>query len=217
MADTGNSRAPLPLGKEIPMTLRPVLMPFAAVAFATALSGQALIEHAAAMAGASAGVAGGKAVSDALTSVLGKAADETSAAAAESPKTSTRPAGNPEAKPAGVSAMADQQGKAAPSASARPAWRRSDGERPVLPVSQSYDSRYHSQAAPLVSSAQLRSIATGASQSDVIASLGVPAARISMDDDGHHVEILEYTSNGSRVGSVRCTDGRVESVNTAQP
>ena len=88
----------------------------------------------------------------------------------------------------------------------------------MLPVSQPYYSSYHyAEPAPLVSSAQLRSVATGASQSAVIGSLGTPAARISMDDDGHYVEILEYTANGSRVGSVRCSDGRVQSVNAAQP
>jgi len=205
------------------MTPRPVFVTFAAVAFAALLSGQALTDHAAALAGASAGVAGGKVVSDALTKILGGAADQTGAAAAESPKTSKKPAktteaGNPEAKPAGVSAMANQGNTAAPSSAARPAWRRSVGERPVLPASQPYYNSYHyAEPAPLVSSAQLRSVATGASQSAVIGSLGTPAARISMDDDGHYVEILEYTANGSRVGSVRCSDGRVESVNTAQP
>ena len=92
------------------------------------------------------------------------------------------------------------------------------GERPVLPVSQPYYNSYHyAEPAPLVSSVQLRSVATGVSQSAVIGSLGTPAARISMDDNGHYVEILEYMANGNRVGSVRCSDGRVESVNTAQP
>lgn len=200
------------------MTLRRILIPLGAVAFAAAMSGQSLTDHAAAMAGASAGVAGGKVVSDALTRILGEAADQTGAAAAESPKTSKKPEKNTEAKPAGVSAIGHHQSAAAPSASARPAWRRSVGERPVLPESQpDYRSYRYADPAPLVSSAQLRSVATGASRADVIGSLGAPAARISMDDDGHFVEILEFSANGSRVGSVRCSDGRVESVNTAQP
>jgi hypothetical protein len=218
MADAERSHAPVPWGKEIRMTLRRILIPLGAVAFAAAMSGQSLTDHAAAMAGASAGVAGGKVVSDALTRILGGAADQTGAAAAESPKTSKKPEKSTEAKPAGVSAMGHQQSAAAPSASARPAWRRSVGERPVLPESQpDYSSYRYADPAPLVSSAQLRSVATGASRADVIGSLGAPAARISMDDDGHFVEILEFSANGSRVGSVRCSDGRVESVNTAQP
>ena len=67
-----------------------------------------------------------------------------------------------------------------------------------------------------MTTAQLRAVASGANRSEVIGSLGVPAARITMDDNGHLVEILQYNANGARVGSVRCSDGRVESVNTAE-
>ena len=63
---------------------------------------------------------------------------------------------------------------------------------------------------------ELRAIAVGTSRADVLGKVGVPAAQITMDDDGHLVEILEYTADGARVGSVRCSDGRVESVNAAQ-
>jgi len=65
---------------------------------------------------------------------------------------------------------------------------------------------------PAVTSAELRAIAVGTSRADVVGKVGIAAATITMDDGGHLVEILEYTANGNRVGSVRCNDGRVESV-----
>jgi hypothetical protein len=88
--------------------------------------------------------------------------------------------------------------------------------RQILPVVQPSFGRYESpQPAQQVPSARLRSVASGASRGQVIAGLGIPSARITMDDHGHLVEILQYTANGIRAGSVRCRDGRVESVNTA--
>ncbi|MGA3024486.1 MAG: hypothetical protein ABSF98_06940 [Bryobacteraceae bacterium] len=194
-------------------------LPFALVSLlcGAALSGQALTDHAAAIAGASAGVAGGKVVSDALTKILQSASDTTGTAATQPPKPDTKPAKKAQTNPAGVPAMAAAPFSPAPSAPTPPAWRRPGEPRPVLPVVQPSFSRYESrEPARQVTSAQLRSVASGASRAEVIASLGIPAARITMDDNGHLVEILEYTANGSRVGSVRCSDGRVESVNTAE-
>ena len=107
--------------------------------------------------------------------------------------------------------MAAPQVSPATAAPARPAWQRPVEARPVLPVLQPSFSHYRSpEPAPQVTSAQLRSVASGASRSDVIGSLGIPAARITMDDNGHLVEILQYAANGSRVGSVRCSDGAVD-------
>jgi hypothetical protein len=181
-----------------------------------ALSGQALSDHAAAIAGASAGVAGGKVTSDALTRILQSASDATGTAAAQPPKPDKKPVQAAPAKPADVPAMAASQFSPTPSAPAQPAQRRPAGARPVLPIAQPSFSRYESsEPVRQVTTAQLLAVASGASRGDVIGSLGTPAARITMDDNGHLVEILEYTANGNRVGSVRCNDGRVESVNTA--
>jgi hypothetical protein len=217
MADAWNNGAPLPWGEEIRMTARRLPFALAAILFGTALSGQSLTDHAAAIAGASAGVAGAKALSDPLSRILQSASDAAGTAAAESPKPEKKPARNTQMKQVGTPAMAAPQVSPVPAAPARPAWQRPAEARPVLPVLQPSFSRYESPApAPQVTSVQLRSVASGASRADVIGSLGIPAARITMDDHGHLVEILQYTSNGSRVGSVRCSDGRVESVNTAE-
>jgi len=191
--------------------------------------GQTLTDHAAAIAGASAGVAGGRVVSDALSRVLESASDTTGAAAAETKKADTkkadRSARSATAKsgsvsvspgPAAPAFAAPSPGFAAsspgPSAPARP-WRAPSADRSVassgLPAFEHFDMP---PPPPAVTPAELRAIALGSSRLDVVGKVGIPAAQITMDDDGHLVEILEYTANGRRVGSVHCSDGRVESV-----
>ena len=191
--------------------------------------GQTLTDHAAAIAGASAGVAGGRVVSDALSRVLESAADTTGAAAAETKKTETkkadnRPARSTSAKTGNVSPLSSAAAPVfaastpAPSVPARP-WRAPSADRAVtssgLPPFVHFDMPPPPPAVPAVTSAQLRAIALGTSRADVVGKVGIPAARITMDDDGRLVEILEYSANGNRVGSVHCSDGRVESVDAA--
>jgi len=184
-----------------------------AAAFGMSLSAQAFADHAAAIAGASAGVAGARALRDPLSRIL-QSASEVATPAPEATRAETKPAMGVTLKSAGTQ-PSPQKFVASPSGT--PAWRRGSANR--RPASASEDetfSTYESaSAAPQVTTAQLKTVASGATRSDVIGSLGVPAARITMDDNGHLVEILQYSANGVRVGSVRCTDGRVESVNTA--
>ena len=185
---------------------------FFSLLFAISLSGQALTDHAAAVAGASAGVAGARALRDPLTNLLQSAADVGSPA----PQAS-RPAGKPQSSAPAVTTP--KQAPAAAASTASPS-RHSSGKR-------GYESRsfvaggasplsvFESPApAPPVTTAQLLTITSGAARSDVIGSLGAPSGRITMDDNGHLVEILQYSAQGSRVGSVRVSDGKVESVNT---
>jgi hypothetical protein len=226
MADTGNLGAPVPWREEIRMIARGLPLGLAAIVFGTVLSGQAFTDHAAAVAGAAAGVAGATAIKDPLTRLL-DAASGAANTAAEAPKPSRKSSkGAPEqpaAAPAttgnattGASASSSSDAPVS-SAPARSSWRRSSDQRPTLTAGQASFSRYQSPVPESnVSTAQLRSVSSGASNSQVIASLGTPAARITMDDGGHLVEILEYTSHGNRVGSVRCSDGHVESVNAGR-
>ena len=183
--------------------------------FATLLSGQAFTEHAAAIAGASAGVAGARALRDPLTRILQSASEVA---------TPAPPAGNAAltAYPTASTPSQTPPPAFAPSPSAppaaRPGWRRGSGgnTRPVLSATQTVFSLYESTPYnPPVTADQLQAVASGASRSEVVGRLGVPSGRITMDDNGHLVEILQYSSHGVRVGSVRCNDGRVESVNTA--
>jgi hypothetical protein len=186
---------------------------------ASILSGQTFADHAAAIAGASAGVAGATALRDPLSRILQSASDASGTAAAEAPKPDKKPARSAAPQTAGTPASVHPLAAPSvltPSPSARPDWRRGGDSRQVLAGGQASFSAYESSApATLVTSAQLRAVASGANRSEVIGSLGIPAAQITMDDHGHLVEILQYNANGSRVGSVRCSDGRVESVNTA--
>jgi hypothetical protein len=185
------------------------------------LSGQALTDHAAAVAGAAAGVAAATALRDPLTRILDAASGAASTAASETPRTkptkpAAKPAGGAQSQPSGAPAMATAKDSPAPAVAPQSGWRRRAASAPMLSVGQPSFNRYESaEPMALVTTAQLRSVTAGASSGQVIESLGIPAARITMEDSGHLVEILEYNANGSRVGSVRCADDRVESVDTA--
>ena len=64
---------------------------------------------------------------------------------------------------------------------------------------------------PVATAADLKTIALGTGREDVL-KLGVPAARITMYDDGHLVEIFRYMSRDTNIGIVRLSDGAVLSV-----
>jgi len=201
-------------------------LPFglAAILCGASLYGQAFSDHAAAVAGAAAGVAAATAIKDPLSRLLDAAsgAASTAAGAPEPAKPARKTSQSTPAKAAGVPDAGAAQ--ASPTLSASPAtgggsgqssWRRPAGSRPVLPVGQGSFNYYGSPQESSVTPAELKSVASGTSNADVVAKLGTPAARITMDDGGRLVEILEYTQNGTRVGSVHCSDGRVESVDAA--
>jgi tetratricopeptide (TPR) repeat protein len=57
----------------------------------------------------------------------------------------------------------------------------------------------------------LQKVTAGMSRSQVL-QLGPPAGRITTDDDGHLIEIFQYSVNGESLGTVRLTDGTVSSV-----
>jgi len=199
-------------------------LPFLLIALSGGLAalGQSLTDHAAAIAGASAGVAGGRVVSDALSRVLQSASDATGTAAAEptngktgrGSKDNTPVLAGPWAGvPAGASAapvFTPGDSGPAPQASAGHPSRGGSGPAPGQPVYYRAVSAEPSIAS--VTPAELRGVSPGTKRDDVIGKVGLPYAQITMDDDGHLVQILEYGANGNRVGSVRCSDGRVESV-----
>jgi tetratricopeptide (TPR) repeat protein len=62
-----------------------------------------------------------------------------------------------------------------------------------------------------VTADDLRKVTAGMNREQLL-QLGSPAARITMDDDGHLIEIYQYSANGSGIGTVRLTDGTVSSV-----
>ena len=211
MAAVSRGVVALLLGREICMIARRLSFAVGVLLSASLLSGQALTDHAAAIAGATAGVAGARALRDPLTRILQSASEiNTPAPPSKNAALTAYPTASTPTQPPPPAFT--------PSPSPAPAWRRgSRGEvRPVLAATQQIFAAYESApSASPVTTDQLRAVASGATRAEVVAHLGVPSGRISMDDNGHLVEILQYSARGSRVGSVRCRDGRVESVNTA--
>ena len=64
---------------------------------------------------------------------------------------------------------------------------------------------------PEVTPDDLKTLAMGTARRDVL-KLGAPAARITMFDDGHLVEIYRYQMRETTFGVVRLSDGSVSSV-----
>jgi hypothetical protein len=64
---------------------------------------------------------------------------------------------------------------------------------------------------PEMSPQNLKTVATGMSRADLLR-LGAPASKITMDEDGHTVEIYSYRQQGQKIGTVRLNNGAVASV-----
>jgi tetratricopeptide (TPR) repeat protein len=62
-----------------------------------------------------------------------------------------------------------------------------------------------------VSADDLQKVTKGMSREQLL-KLGLPAGRITGDDDGHLMETYQYAANGTSLGTVRLTDGSVSSV-----
>jgi tetratricopeptide (TPR) repeat protein len=57
----------------------------------------------------------------------------------------------------------------------------------------------------------LQKVTEGMSREQLL-KLGAPTGRITMDEDGHLIEIFQYSANGTGLGTVRVTDGAVSGV-----
>lgn len=60
----------------------------------------------------------------------------------------------------------------------------------------------------------LKKVSAGISREDLIRKLGVPAGKVTSDEDGHLLETYSYFSNGVKVGAVKLSDGVVTEVRT---
>jgi hypothetical protein len=195
-----------------------------------AVSAQAIMEHAAAAAGATVGTAGGKALSNLIDKTLNKAAAPEADAAKSTAKTA------PAATPPNAAATTSPNPAAAPSASTPAATKRSRAPRqPAAPVAkpapdQSLDRALDQTldhtldqglAAPVFAVAPVPSIEDfakvkeGGARQDVFAALGTPSSHITIPDDGHLIEIMTYSDGRRRLGSVRLDNGQVVSISTA--
>jgi|GEM_PF-1144155 len=183
---------------------------------------QAMTEAAGVLAGGSIGGVAGKKVSDGITHVMGKvegvtgkAAKTTKApeAAVSKAKGDTSGGAVLQVGPGGV--VKDHSLVPPPPPPAKraamvpppPGEERSPDVtafRPLVPVLPALPP-------PQVTADDLRSLPNGTGRNDVL-KMGAPAARISMYDDGHLVEIYRYQSHDRTIGVVKLSDGAVSSV-----
>jgi hypothetical protein len=185
------------------------------------LSAQSLVESsAAAAAGGTAGAVAGKKVSDAITNIFNKV-DKTTKSVAASKQGEKGEKQNEPLFEVGPGEPRAKSGEAGSGGSTRP-----DSVPPPPPVRRASTRRSApppetvavpapvappEPPAPVVTAAELRTVAVGANRDDVL-KLGTPAARITMFDDGHLVEIYRYVSGDANVGTVQLSDGAVASV-----
>ena len=191
--------------------------------------GQTMTEFGAAAAGGVTGGVAGKKVSDGLTNILDKIDQQTTAAAA-SPTPS---------KPAVAAAPLLIVGPGVPAAGAVSAGPSIDGTKPprvaraavaesvppppplphatvaMKPIEPIRTQQPVLMAVvpppPPVTIEDLSALSKGQSREEVM-KLGQPASRITMDDDGHLLEIFRYMSQDATFGVVRLIDGAVSSV-----
>jgi hypothetical protein len=182
------------------------IMPFVA-AFAGA---QTMTEVGASAAGSAIGSAAGKKVSDGITAIFGKV-DKSTAKAAKAPPDESKSdplleVGPGVPKATGVESVpppppaAGSRRASAPKPAAEPAMPEIAPPPPPPPPPP-----------PQVTAAELKNISKGLSREDLL-KLGAPASRITMDDDGHLLEIFSYSDKDTSFGRVRLIDGAVATV-----
>lgn len=172
--------------------------------------GQSLLEHSAAAAGGSVGGVAGKKVSDGLTAIFGKI-DQQTRKAAKGPEASA-PKPNPNAPLFEVGPAVPKQRNAVPPPPP-PIHRASVQKLPPMPVTRRVVPVPQPNLDPprQPSLAELRSVTSGMSRDDVL-KFGTPSVRITMNDEGHLLEIYRYIDNSKNLGTLRLTDGAVSSV-----
>jgi len=182
---------------------------------------QSLAEHAAAASGATIGTAAGKPLSNAITKIFGQT--DTAAKKAANPAVNsklTKPEPERESAPLiqpgpGSGSIGGSGGG---SSSGEPAPSRHGGFSRHPAASQ-----YTAIAAPApleipqaprreLTAEEFSSVHVGASEQDVVTTLGQPESRVTIPDDGHLVEICQYWSQGKLLGTVRLDNGQVINV-----
>jgi len=177
---------------------------------------QSLLEHSAAAAGGSVGGVAGKKVSDGLTSIFEKVDKHTQkaakAATSATSTTSTTPATSGEPLLEVGPGVPKQRASVPPPP---PPLRHATVRKVPAPLPMARVPvpmiAPEVEPAPQVTLAELRGVTAGMHRADVL-KLGEPAARITMYDDGHLVEIYRYLNRDADLGAVRLTDGSVSSV-----
>jgi hypothetical protein len=172
------------------------------------LFGQAMIDAAAATAGGAVGGVAGKKVSDGLSGILGKV-DQVTAKAAKGKATEKDvplfEVGPP--VPKGSVESVPPPPPLGNHATARPVFAQVQDPR-TLPF---HEIRPPSPAPPELSVQDLKAIPIGMSRAEVL-NMGAPAARITMFEGGHLLEVYRYATNDTPIGVIELSDGTVSSV-----
>jgi hypothetical protein len=178
--------------------------------------GQSILEHSAAAAGGSVGGVAGKKVSDGLTAIFGKIDQQTKKAAKGTEASASKPNPNPNPNPNTplfeVGPAVPKQRNAVPPPPP-PIHRASVQKLPPMPTTRRVVPVAQPDLEPprQASLAELRSVTSGMSRDDVL-KFGTPSVRITMNEEGHLLEIYRYIDNSKSLGTLRLTDGAVSSV-----
>ena len=192
----------------------------------TAVQAQSLAEHAAAASGATIGTAAGKPLSNAMTKIFGqtdtttkKAASASIATKTANTKTPAKPEPELESPPlvlaapqsGGGGGSIPSMGSTAPSRHGGFAPRRGAAEyasiKPPAPVVA-----YQEPPRKEPTAEELASIQVGASEQELVSTLGPPESKVTIPDDGHLVQICQFWSKGKQLGTVRLDNGQVVNV-----
>lgn len=184
--------------------------------------GQAMVsEAAAAAAGSSVGTVAGRQMSKGISGILGKLGEQADKAARTGDSTLLK---------VGPGVAVEMTGETVPAAPAVSSSYQNDPYNvpPPPPLAsevaarsrarQQAQARAAAEAAqaatppppppPVMTAENIRTVQSGMDRNEVL-SMGAPAARITMSQDGHLVEVFRYRDNGAEVGTVRLSDGAV--------
>ncbi|MEO8099422.1 MAG: hypothetical protein ABI811_17095 [Acidobacteriota bacterium] len=170
---------------------------------------QSMLESAAVVAGTSTGTAAGKKVSDGISATLKKTARplEQAAKTGAPGKSAAQPAPLLQASPGVLKA---EKNNVPPPPPKRVEVRRVAARVATpVPVVLAAVSQVVAPPRPPV---DLSTVAAGMAREQLLA-LGTPSARITMYEDGHLVEIFQYSSARASSDTVRLRDGAVATVN----
>lgn len=176
--------------------------------FLLAVAGaQAITEVGASAAGSAIGSAAGRKVSDSINGIFGKV-DQTTAKAAKTPEDSVKSEPLTEVGPA-TPKVGESVPAPPPIAHHRASAAKPPAPEPLPEIAPPPPPP--PPPPPQVTAQDLKRVANGMSREDLL-KMGAPASRITMDDDGHLLEIFTYAENETSIGRVRLTDGAVTSV-----
>ena len=197
------------------------LAPIALLILSSGIHAQSLSEHAAAAAGATIGTAAGKPMSNALTKIFGQVQSDADKAAKNPSKPLTKAtAETPAVKTPSAGALSSPSSNPAPQSSSV-SHRRAPRTEPATkaPEFAQTFAIVPVEPPPAVKQAtaeELALIKIGTSERDLVEALGRPHSRISIPEEGHMLETLQYRANGKPLATIRMDNGQVVTIEPVQ-